>query len=408
MTKRYRKPTLLTLLFLLAGAVVNVAVAWLIAAFQPGEPILTPAWSIATAIPSGISADEWSPNLRELLASPRHPGPTWLLANLTLDQLPRDSFRSEVLSREVEGGRCRIAEWYSGTFDGANATTIMLWIHQEHVGWPRRAMVSTHAELAAWDNAGDVVDPVAIAPAELARWVEAHNSGLGRWRQGAAWFGDRPLLLGRRPPRFPLMPLWPGFAWNALLYAALVAGLTLGPFALRRGGRRKRGACVACGYSLQGNPTGGVCPRVRGESRMTSDSSSAPAPLPAPSMSGASSACSRSMSPPSDTPRLPDSITGRLGWFAVVAAVALSAALGLGAVRCAAQPHFSEGRFERIVPGMTEAEVLATLGEPRHGDVGTPGRKSWVYHPRFEFIPDPLYTVEFEDGIVTDAYIERF
>ena len=48
----------------------------------------------------------------------------------------------------------------------------------------------------------------------------------------------------------PLKPIWPGFAVNALFYAAILWLLIPGPFALRRFIRVRRGLCVACGYRM--------------------------------------------------------------------------------------------------------------------------------------------------------------
>ena len=50
---------------------------------------------------------------------------------------------------------------------------------------------------------------------------------------------------GRR--RLPLLPIWPGFAVNTLLYAGILY-LPFAPFALRRFIRRRRGLCLRCGY----------------------------------------------------------------------------------------------------------------------------------------------------------------
>ncbi len=48
----------------------------------------------------------------------------------------------------------------------------------------------------------------------------------------------------------PLRPIWPGFAVNTLFYAATLWLLILGPFALRRLLRRRRGRCPACSYPM--------------------------------------------------------------------------------------------------------------------------------------------------------------
>ncbi len=54
------------------------------------------------------------------------------------------------------------------------------------------------------------------------------------------------------PPILALKPLWPGFAINTVLYAAILWVLFAAPFALRRRLRIKRGLCPACGYDLRG------------------------------------------------------------------------------------------------------------------------------------------------------------
>jgi hypothetical protein len=46
----------------------------------------------------------------------------------------------------------------------------------------------------------------------------------------------------------PLHPIWPGFAINTVFYAALLWLLFAAPFALRRWRRVKRGLCARCGY----------------------------------------------------------------------------------------------------------------------------------------------------------------
>ncbi len=48
----------------------------------------------------------------------------------------------------------------------------------------------------------------------------------------------------------PIRPIMPGFVANSLMYAAILWLLTLGPFTARRMIRRKRGLCIKCGYDL--------------------------------------------------------------------------------------------------------------------------------------------------------------
>lgn len=58
----------------------------------------------------------------------------------------------------------------------------------------------------------------------------------------------------------PLIPYWPGFLLNTLLFAAILAApLTIIP--IRRGLRARRGRCPRCGYELLGLPRCPECGR---------------------------------------------------------------------------------------------------------------------------------------------------
>ncbi len=72
-----------------------------------------------------------------------------------------------------------------------------------------------------------------------------------RWR-------SRDLLLVL-PFILPLFPIWPGFAINTLFYAAILWLLLAAPFALRRRLRRRRGLCPACGYRVGESPVCTEC-----------------------------------------------------------------------------------------------------------------------------------------------------
>jgi hypothetical protein len=57
----------------------------------------------------------------------------------------------------------------------------------------------------------------------------------------------------------PTLVLWPGFAVDTVFYAAIAFTLWSAPGAIRRHRRRARGCCTACGYDLEGAPSG-LCP----------------------------------------------------------------------------------------------------------------------------------------------------
>lgn len=59
---------------------------------------------------------------------------------------------------------------------------------------------------------------------------------------------------------FPLIPIWPGFAIDTVVFAAAWGGLIFGVPALRRRSRARRRRCPACGYDLRGLSDGAACP----------------------------------------------------------------------------------------------------------------------------------------------------
>jgi len=64
----------------------------------------------------------------------------------------------------------------------------------------------------------------------------------------------------RSPRLLPLGPIWPGFAIDTVFYAAILWLLFAAPFALRRRRRIKRGLCPKCAYDLRGSKEATACP----------------------------------------------------------------------------------------------------------------------------------------------------
>ena len=60
----------------------------------------------------------------------------------------------------------------------------------------------------------------------------------------------RPYLLGTTGYALPFRPIWTAFAINTLFYATLLWLLIAGPFAVRRFLRVKRGLCPKCAYPM--------------------------------------------------------------------------------------------------------------------------------------------------------------
>lgn len=59
--------------------------------------------------------------------------------------------------------------------------------------------------------------------------------------------------------RMPLRPIWPGFAINTLVYAVVIGAVGSGAGMFRRAIRRRRGLCVGCTYPVGASPVCTEC-----------------------------------------------------------------------------------------------------------------------------------------------------
>ncbi len=181
-------------LFLLLGAIVNVAVAWSIAFWTP--PLFTPT------TPAALSQQEATALWRRLSPS------EW-------PEVP------EVVGRQFRAVGQSMHEAFKP--------------YEIDTPWSDVALVGEHR--------------IGL-PAAAVRYVfvggdDGHFPGdrlIGGWR-----IRRQDVLRDT----LPLMPIWPGFAINTVFYATNVWLFILGRFALRRHIRRKRGLCVVCSYDLR-------------------------------------------------------------------------------------------------------------------------------------------------------------
>ena len=141
----------------------------------------------------------------------------------------------------------------------------------------RNEMSETMAEYLA--ESGNFVVPSGLPMRTDAGWPKHAMRGWGwscKYTNRSAVVADVrftrlgiPVRIGSDttiPRLLPLKPIWPGFAINTLFYAMTLWMLfALGgtPFALRRRLRVKRGLCPKCAYDLRGDghpAAGDVCP----------------------------------------------------------------------------------------------------------------------------------------------------
>ncbi len=191
--------------FLLLGAVVNVAVAWGCAQLIPGSLIEQELRDSDLSI--------WRVQMRT--GWPNEP-------------YGRSQARAFGSRYGVMGGR----------IDFANSSAPAGWlkgIYKEwRVGWPLPCL-ARHTWLSFGKNI-----------------PSGYGFTSGQEERGVVVLPESGMFAGLRDRRLPIEPVWPGFAINTIFYVALLWMLWLSPFVVRRFIRRKRGACIKCGYDLRG------------------------------------------------------------------------------------------------------------------------------------------------------------
>jgi hypothetical protein len=186
------------LIFLVAGALVNVAVAWGCA-----------AWSLAKR---DYSNDWWSALQEQERADPT---PKYVVVH----------------DREVGFGIERTL--YRREPTGFVSGVVLPFLVRIDCGWPCRALT------------GEIEDTRPGRTQPPNEWSQSRNAlVIGTNARSAAWRHPRGLMV------LPLAPLWPGFVVNTAFYGAILWLLIPGPFALRRFVRVKRGLCPKCAYPM--------------------------------------------------------------------------------------------------------------------------------------------------------------
>ncbi len=230
-----RRRLLIIAIFLLAGAAVNVAVAWGCAAWLPFEvkhTIRQPSSEYIDFIRRNLSAD---PDAHELVSywRIRRHGALYFFASrqrMDVEHLlnMHPSSSPEGLTPEVLRPRWLQVKRSPPYNDlGLAYRRVFAW------GWPL---------LSLWCEYEDVEVNPFITP-RIYRVHGGIETSLERIKLCTfGWPFARVL---------PLRPIWPDFAVNSLFYATLLWLLFPGSFALRRLIRRRRGLCLACGYDLR-------------------------------------------------------------------------------------------------------------------------------------------------------------
>ncbi len=200
--------------FLLLGAVVNVAVAWgcavlLIGRTEPDMEHIEARDGSADPEPWLVTR-AWGSEYVEVGLIFELPG----LFEINIDPQARPSFDWSTLR--------------SGPLEKARRLVDASVVAEVGAGWPLKCL----------GYRVRVLEPDNVDSAIAYDWGLPVERGL-----------NDPLdNLGKI---LPLRPLWPGFAINTVFYA-LILLVPFAPFTLRCFIRRKRGRCINCGYDLRG------------------------------------------------------------------------------------------------------------------------------------------------------------
>lgn len=208
-----RRLLIATLLLVAIGAIVNVSVAWSIAAF--GE---FPQLSLAMSFTASTAPGEEDSNEIELSIDGRTSSDEAALWHIGLDE-PRGGCAT------IRAGVGQWHCWEAHFTSGRTAATAAF-------GWP---FPGVRTVVAPQTLGAPAPAPVLPAPAFLT------DRGLFERSSGA----------------IPISPVFPGALYNTLIYTAALAPLLL-LIPLRRAHRRRRGRCPRCNYDMRGIEGG--CP----------------------------------------------------------------------------------------------------------------------------------------------------
>ncbi len=234
--------------FLFFGAVTTVAVAWVCAIDRHGQP-LTPSqiqtnrvWDQSRVFVPPKS--EWMA-IVELSATGHTERSYFSLRN---DLFTPASPRLELDTTSVPGSRRGSTEWI-----GIRQT-------MEYNIWNSARQAREDKCLGEWRMAArrSLGLPFRALTGEERFLVDESSGNVLRQVLGAICLPQTKRSVEPIPP-LPILPLWPGFALDAIIYAVALWTLSSMPFVLRRLIRRRRGRCIHCGYDLRGTLSQG-CP----------------------------------------------------------------------------------------------------------------------------------------------------
>jgi hypothetical protein len=204
----------IVLLLIVAGAAVNVAVAWgcawrwptrLVALGIPPQGSGIPVWAVGWSDNNDI---DWA----------------WVAHQAGMDGYLTESYGSHVA--EAIGMRIEL-HWCVMAVPPDRPRWSDVRAERVTSGWPRLALTGGRREVLASD------ETILAGRVRHAEPIQALLIPDGGWQRV-----------------LPLLPVWPGFAVNTLLYTTVLWLLIVAPFSLRRWRRIRRSQCPACAYPV--------------------------------------------------------------------------------------------------------------------------------------------------------------
>jgi len=171
-----------------------------------------------------------------------------------------ESFRTDSLTAQDQSNwsRWSVDDWPAAPEFARAATTF---------GLRFRSLYATVNSFSA----ADLSDEEWRRKAEIRRFYSIDSCRVG-WPMALAIIEQADTSEGQPPVQssrsdafhlgkhyYPSRPLWPGFAINTVFYAGVLWVLCCGPFALRRMIRRRRGQCARCAYPIGQSPVCTEC-----------------------------------------------------------------------------------------------------------------------------------------------------
>ncbi len=215
-----RRHLLIPAAFLLAGAVVNVAVAWGCILSFPPQPMKYPP----VFLPSDSETQAWWHDNR----------PDGVMDDLGIVQIWKRFGWRHI--------------WYMG--DKGGTMTIV----------PSGAIRMTGPRPSDNTHCSQTICGFPMMSLRGERWTRIHEALGGTSieelrRSGLGWRG------------YPFRPVWLGLAVNTVFYAVVLWLLIPGPFALRQFIRVRRGRCPKCAYPMGESDVCSECGRALPNSR---------------------------------------------------------------------------------------------------------------------------------------------